>query len=108
MLFHHHGIERRAQFIAVTGAGRAHGGDLLPGVGQGNLRVLQRLAGLQVILLGADAFLPQLLFALEGQARQFQAALGSLLFAAQVGNLLAGNYRQHLTTLDRLAQFGLH
>ncbi len=108
VFFHHHRIERCAQFIAVAGAGRAHGGNLLPGIGHGDLGLLQRLAGLQVVLLGADACLPQLLLALERQARQFQAALGGLLFAAQVGNLLAGNHRQHLATLDRLAQLGLY
>ena len=33
--------------------------------------------------------------------------MGSLLLAAQVRDLLAGDYRQHLPALDRLAQFGL-
>ena len=40
MLFHHHCIEWRAQFIAVASARRPYCGDLLPGVGQGDFGLL--------------------------------------------------------------------
>ncbi|MOA13790.1 hypothetical protein D3C78_1338530 [compost metagenome] len=108
MLLHDDRIEGGAQFIAVAGTGRPHRCDLLPSIGQGDLGLLQRLTCLQVILLGADSLLPQLLFPLKGQPRQFQATLSRLLLTAQVGDLLAGNHRQYLAALDRLAQLGVH
>ena len=58
-------------------------------------------------MLCRDLVLPQLLLTFEGHTRQFDATLCGLLFAAQVRDLLAGDYREDLPFLDRLAQVGL-
>lgn len=68
---------------------------------------MQRLACLEVVLLCRDLVLPQLLLTFEGHAPVRRMTLCGLLFAAQVRDLLAGDYREDLPFLDRLAQVGL-
>ena len=111
VFFHHHTGEGRTQFITIAAgqyraaAERSH---FLPRIVQGDFGFLQSLPRQQVILFGRNFVLPQLTLALEGGARQFDSALAGGQFAALVGNLLAGDHRQQLTLLHRLAQVDLH
>ena len=110
VFLHHHGVERSSEFVTITANGvnrSTDRTDLLLGVGQGDLRFLQRLACLEVVLLRGNLVLPQLLLTLEGHSRQFDATLCGLLFAAQVRDLLARDYSEDLTLFDRLTQVGL-
>lgn len=69
---------------------------------------MQHLPRQQVVLLGGDLVDPQLALTLESSAGQFHPPAGRRQLAALVGNLLAGNHRQQVATLDRLAEVGLH